>query len=164
MNSREIAIRASFTALVCVATIVLVVPIPATGGYFNLGETAIYIAAMLFGGITGGFVGGVGSAMADLLLGFGAFAPITLVVKGTEGFIVGKISREKSKKARIIALTMGGAILVFGYFIFESYMWGFPAAMQELPFNFLQFASGAVISLAVVTTLEKKGIDIRKKN
>nr|HOP09611.1 ECF transporter S component [Candidatus Methanofastidiosa archaeon] len=85
MQSRDIAIRASFTALVFIATAIIPpIPIAATGGYFNFGETAIYITAFLFGGITAGFAGGVGSALADLYLGFGSFAPITFVVKGVE--------------------------------------------------------------------------------
>jgi len=43
----KLAIAAVFAALVCIATIIFTVPIPATSGYFNLGETVIYIAALL---------------------------------------------------------------------------------------------------------------------
>jgi len=43
----KLALAAVFAALVCVATLALVISIPATSGYFNLGETVIYIAALL---------------------------------------------------------------------------------------------------------------------
>ncbi len=156
MQSKDIAIRALFTAFVCVATMVLVVPIPATGGYFNLGETVIYIAAMLFGGVVGGFVGGIGSALADLLLGFSAFAPITLVVKGIEGFVVGTIAyKKKTLQYKVIALSCGGVVLVLGYFLAEVYLFGYPAALSEIPLNVLQFVSGAVLSLIIVNAIEK---------
>jgi len=159
MQSRDIALRASFTALVFIATAIIPpVPIAATGGYFNFGETVIYITAMLFGGMTAGFAGGVGSAIADLYLGFGSFAPITFVVKGIEGFLVGAIGKKMDIRTRIIALLVGGVVLMSGYFIAETYMFGLPAALEELPFNFAQFLIGAIVSLSVVSTLERKGI------
>ena len=44
----KIAVAAIFAALVAAATLLFVIPIPATSGYFNLGETLIYVAALLF--------------------------------------------------------------------------------------------------------------------
>jgi uncharacterized membrane protein len=159
MQSRDIAIRASFTALVFIATAIIPpIPIAATGGYFNFGETAIYITAFLFGGMTAGFAGGVGSALADLYLGFGSFAPITFVVKGIEGMLVGFIGKKRDIRTRSIALLIGGVVLMSGYFLAETYLFGLPAALEELPFNFAQFLIGAIISISVVSTLEKKGI------
>ena len=35
----KLAVAAVFAALVCVVTLALVISIPATSGYFNLGET-----------------------------------------------------------------------------------------------------------------------------
>ena len=159
MNSRDIALRASFTALVFIATAIIPpIPIAATGGYFNFGETAIYITALLFGGMTAGFAGGVGSALADLYLGFGSFAPITLVVKGIEGFLVGIIGKRRDIRTRLMALSIGGIVLMSGYFIAETALFGLPAALEELPFNFAQFLVGTIVALSVVATLEKKGI------
>jgi len=41
----------------------------------------------------GALAGGLGSALADLLLGYPFYAPATLVIKACEGFIVGFLSR-----------------------------------------------------------------------
>lgn len=49
----QIAIAAIFAALVAAATLTFVIPIPATSGYFNLGEALIYVAALLFGPVVG---------------------------------------------------------------------------------------------------------------
>jgi len=81
-----------FTALVFAATVCFTVYTPATKGYFNLGETMVYTAALLAGPWVGALAGGVGSALADVFLGFGYYAPGTLVIKGIEGFIVGYLS------------------------------------------------------------------------
>ncbi|RZN50582.1 ECF transporter S component [archaeon] len=157
METRDIAIRAAFTALVFIATAVIPpLPIAASGGYLNFGDTAVYITALLFGSYTGAFAGGVGSALADLFLGFGAFAPVTLIVKGTEGFVVGYLGKSAGTTTRIIALALGGVVLVAGYFVFEVAMFGYPAAIGEVPFNMLQFAVGAMIAIAVVRTVESR--------
>ncbi len=162
MQSKDIALRASFTALVFIATAIIPpIPISATGGYLNFGETVIYACALLFGGITGGFAGGVGAAMADIFLGFGSFAPITLVVKGIEGYVVGTMGKGKPIRTQAIAVAVGGVILVGGYFIFEVALFGLPAAVTEIPFNVLQAIVGLAISLTVVRTIRSQGIVAR---
>jgi uncharacterized membrane protein len=89
-NPRVVAGSAVFTAFVAVATMAFSLSIPVTSGYFNVGEIMVYTAALLMGPYVGAFAGGVGSAISDVSLGFGAtYAPGTLVIKGIEGFMVG---------------------------------------------------------------------------
>mgnify|MGYP001070812536 FL=1 len=90
----RVTITAVFTALVTTATVAFSVYVPATRGYFNIGETAVYVTALLFGPLVGAFAGGVGSMFADLLLGFPHYAPGTLLIKSCEGAIVGFLSRQ----------------------------------------------------------------------
>ena len=86
----KITVAAIFAALVFVVTSQIPpIPIPATSGYFNIGETTIYIAALVFGPLVGALAGGIGSALSDIFLGFALFAPGTLFIKGGEGLIVG---------------------------------------------------------------------------
>ncbi len=112
---------ALYTAFVFVATIVLQVYTPATKGYFNLGEAAIYVIASLNPPLTAGFAGGVGSAIADLATGYGIFAPGTLVIKFLEGFVVSSLIGLTSKKvtfrlARVLSVALAVAIgLILAY-------------------------------------------------
>ncbi len=85
----ESALIAIFIALVFIATSLFYIETPATRGFFNFGETMVYTAALVGGWLVGAVAGGVGSALADIYLGFGYYAPGTLVIKGFEGFIVG---------------------------------------------------------------------------
>ncbi|MBI3998839.1 MAG: ECF transporter S component, partial [Armatimonadetes bacterium] len=87
------------TAVVFVVTRAFVLPIPQTKGFFNLGEAAVYTAAILFGPAIGAVAGGIGSALADLTLGYAQYAPFTLVIKGLEGALVGMIARGSSRRA-----------------------------------------------------------------
>jgi len=130
----KIATTAVFTALVCVVTLVFVVGIPATNGYFNIGETMIYIAALSFGPYVGAFAGGVGAAIADLIAA-PIFAPGTLVIKGCEGAIVGFLNKKMFKQAsgwRIWSILLGVIVGVLLALVGSVYLrnadiyWGIP--------------------------------------
>ncbi|MGD2249296.1 MAG: ECF transporter S component [Candidatus Methanofastidiosia archaeon] len=213
INARELAISAIFAAVVCAATLIIRIPVPATAGYINLGDSMIFVSALLFGARIGGIAGGVGSALADILGGFGSWAPFTLVIKGTEGAVVGWLSRRGdtiSKKTVsvgvsivlfvigllglylfqnpemgtveaamvelnillvvaalylffvsldisyfYVAVITGGLIMITGYFIVESVLYGIPAALAELPGNFFQAGSGLIIAIPVVKAINR---------
>ena len=112
-RSLSLAFAAVFTALVCVATMMFILYVPATEGYFNLGETMVYTTAILLGPYIGAIAGGLGSALADVLLGFSIYAPATLVIKGLEGFIVGLLTRRGARVSETSRryLTIGASIL-----------------------------------------------------
>lgn len=57
-------------ALVTVATMLIQIPIPATQGFFNIGDAIIMVTALTFGPVVGGIAGGLGSSLADLLGGW----------------------------------------------------------------------------------------------
>ncbi len=107
MKTRDLAQAALMTALVFVITRTFVIPIPQTKGFFNLGEAGVFMAAILFGPVVGAVAGGVGSALADLSLGYAQYAPFTLVIKGLEGALVGLIARGSSRQAWTLGLVAG---------------------------------------------------------
>ena len=155
----KIALAATFAALVFVVTSqVPPISIPATSGYFNLGETIIYIAALAFGPLTGALAGGIGSMLGDVYLGFAQFAPGTLVIKGLEGAIVGFLNVKLRKHisnltvCASISVVVGGLEMVTGYFFYEQLVLGYPfaAALAEVPFNLVQMAVGLAVAIPVM--------------
>ncbi len=138
-----ISITALMTAMVAVLTVSFQIAVPATQGYFNLGEVGVFITAILFGPIIGGIAGGVGSMTADLATGYVLYAPGTLVIKGLEGFTVGYLSwafrdRFAPKQLRYLGIGMGLGLaicmVVIGVLRFggELASWGSP--WWEIPF------------------------------
>jgi uncharacterized membrane protein len=93
----SLAITAVSAALVCVVTMAFSIYVPATEGFFNIGESMVFLSAILFGPFVGAFAGGVGSMLADLLLGFPHYAPATLVIKACEGGVVGLMKKRGPK-------------------------------------------------------------------
>jgi len=109
-----------FTVLVFVATVALQVYTPATRGYFNLGEAAIYTVAALTTPVVSGIAAGVGSALADLATGYWYFAPGTLVIKFAEGYVTSyamrRLRRASIWMSKSLAVGTGIAVgAVFGF-------------------------------------------------
>ena len=111
-----------FTAIVCVVTMSFTFYVPATRGFFNIGDSMVFLSALLFGPLVGAFAGGVGSAIADLLLGYSYYAPATLVIKGFEGYMVGWLREKKPAFSTsswrfftvMLGLLVGGMLAYFG--------------------------------------------------
>ncbi|MEF8832421.1 MAG: ECF transporter S component [Candidatus Thermoplasmatota archaeon] len=152
LDAKTVALSSVFAAGVAVATILIVIPFGL--GYLNFGEIVIFTAAFLFGGLVGGLAGGIGAAAADVYLGFAFYAPITLIVKGLEGFVVGEISGE-SVKSKILGVGTGAPIMIIGYTLARAYFEGVPAALFiELPIDIIQASIGAAIGLPVAEVLQ----------
>ena len=144
MGAREAVLAGVFMALVFAATLVSV-ETPITNGYFNLGESMVYTAAVIGGPLVGGVAGGLGSALADLYLGYGHYAPGTLVIKGVEGYLVGVLAgwvrrRPRGEAARLalaMALVVGAGIAAAGALLYGG-LYGGETILYLLgrPFSF----------------------------
>jgi len=153
----QLALAAVFAALVCVTTLALVISIPATSGYFNLGETVIYIAALLFGPLVGAVAGGGGATIADILVAV-QFAPGTVVIKCFEGAIVGFLNKKIRQRissltvSATISIIIGGLEMIAGYFIYDQLVLGYPfaAALVEVAYNIVQMMVGLVVAIPVM--------------
>ena len=104
VRSLQVALTAIFTALTAAATMGFSIYVPATKGYFNVGEVVVYTTAILLGPVIGAIAGGVGSMLADIILGYTIYAPGTLVIKGVEGFIVGFLASRLKAKVKVMRL------------------------------------------------------------
>lgn len=160
MSTKTIAYTAVMTALVTVATMFLSIK---TGeSNTNLGDTMIFLSAMLFSPITSTIAGGLGSFLADLLT-WPATMWFTLVIKGLEGLICGlichfakKIVKDNPKKVVIqyvlffVGMIVAAAWMVFGYYIAKAFMYGTKeSALVSLPKNCVQGS----VSVALATVL-----------
>jgi uncharacterized membrane protein len=160
ISSKELAAMAIMGALTTVATMFFFPYAP--GGFFNFGDTIVVTTALIFGPFVGAVAGGMGSALADLLLGYSAYAPYTLVIKGLEGFLVGYIGNPQnnpSKTRLILAWIVGGITIVVGYWFAEAFIMGLGVitANAGLIINIPQAiiaVLGVPISLAVKDRLE----------
>jgi len=146
MNIKFIGATSVSTALTTIMTCIMF-PLPKPLGYVNLGEVAIFIFSLLMGPLIGAFAGGVGSMLADIILGYSSYAPATFMIKGFEGFIVGYLRRLNE----IAAMIVGSVSMILGYFLYDYILYGFVAWMDLL--CFIASAIRIVISYASVRAL-----------
>lgn len=153
----KLVLAALFAALSCVATMMIQIPIPATNGYINLGDGAVLLGAFLLGPVYGALAGGLGSALADLLLGYAAYAPGTFVIKAAMALCAALVLRVLKKKplaGPVAGGIVGELIMVSGYFAYESTLLGYGfAAAASIPANALQAVGGLIVSVVVYQAL-----------
>ena len=144
MKAQTIAVAAVCIAIVAVLVASVPVPIPATGGFTHPGAVAEIFVAMAFGPLVGVVAAGVGAAIADLALGYGSFAPLTLIAHGSLGLLAGWLGWKKGWSGMLTGWIVGGLALVAVYWIGEATVYGFGAAgaSAELPINLLQVGLG----------------------
>ncbi len=161
MTSKKLCIMGLLIALTCAATMCIHIPIPATNGYINVGDSIILITGVLLGNPYAMAAGGIGSALADLLLGYTNYVPVTFVVKGIEGVltavIAGKCTRFFTFR-NMAAAVVGVVWMVLGYFICETFMYGIAAAAGSVVSNCIQAAGSFVIFIVLGFALYKAKI------
>jgi uncharacterized membrane protein len=152
----QLPLMAIMSALVTVGTLIVQIP-NGMGGYFNVGDVMIFVAALTFNPFVGGVAGGLGSALADMS-GFATFAPFTLVIKGFEGLIASLIKNKKSLYRDIFAVIVAGAEMVTGYFVVEFFVlqWGLGGALAEVPANIAQVTIGGIVGIPIALVLRRR--------
>ena len=154
--AKNIAFCALFATLCCISTLLITIPLP--NGYFNLGDCFVLLSGWFLGPIYGVISAGVGSMLADLFSGFAIYAPATLVIKALMAlcaFALRYLLFKAIKKRAlnfipcVLSALVSEAIMLLGYFLFESILYGFAGASLSLVGNALQ----GTCCLAIATIL-----------
>lgn len=167
-NSRRDPVRllvqcGLFTALVTVGTLISF-PIAGGHGFINLGDAVIHTAAFIFGGWHCAAIAALGSALADVILGYSLYVPGTLIIKTLMALAGGVLLRRMNGRQWLIpvSLSISGLIVPVGYLLYELMLSAFGAwdsnmAIIDLPWNLIQYAAGVVIGSAAVFMIKKFG-------
>jgi uncharacterized membrane protein len=153
------SIRRLTTAGVLAAAIILLtalvsIPMPGGLGYINLGDAGVLLAGVLLGGGWGALCAGVASAISDVLLGWGVYAPATFIIKGLVALLAGLLFRAAAKKNfRYVFLFVAALIVPLGYFLFETLLYGSEAALPNVVFNTIQCVAGATVATVLSVVL-----------
>ena len=162
-KTERMVITAMFAAIICVATMVIHIPSP-LGGYVNLGDTVVLLAAFLLGPASGAVAAGIGSMFADIFLGFTQYAIITLIVKSAMALVAGaiflRLTAGGSKPRRLTAAMASGflaeCIMVGGYYLFALLVLRETGALLTIPPNVIQGLVGIAGASALLLMLPAK--------
>ena len=124
---RFLTVTAIGIALVYVFTWLINIRLPFApqGGLIHLGNVPLFIFAIVFGKKTGAIAGGVGMGLFDLLSGWTAWVPFTLIIVGLMGYAVGAITEKHHGFGwNTLAIAVACVIKVAGYYIAEGIIYG----------------------------------------
>ena len=158
--SKKLAFTALFAALCCVATVIVVIPLP--NGFFNVGDVFVLLSGWFLGPLYGGIAAAAGSALADIISGYAIYAPATAIIKGlcaVIAFFLYKLYKKLIKKGsldflpRIFSALVAEGVMVLGYFLFECALYGVAGAALAVYGNLLQGACCLGIAVAIGSAL-----------
>jgi energy-coupling factor transport system substrate-specific component len=165
-DARLIAATGVMIAVVFVLTRFAQISI-GVSGYLHFGDIAIYVAAFLFGPLVAFVAGATGTALADINSGYNAWAPGTFVIHGLQALAAGLIGWRGGLRRMTMAVTVGGIIVVVGYFLYQLVMIpagvleegegesAFATALSAVGLNFLQVTWAAVIAIPLVLAVRQ---------
>lgn len=159
----DLIITSMLASLVFVATLLLNIklPIAANGGLIHLGTAMLFIVSILFGPKKGAIAGAVGMGLFDIFGGWALWAPITIITRGLQGYLIGKIAWSNGRKGtsfsfNLLAMILSIPVTVAGYYIGESILyhsWIIPLA--SIPGDLVQCAVGIAVAIPVCAMLKK---------
>ncbi|WP_373898105.1 ECF transporter S component [Haloimpatiens sp. FM7315] len=160
-------------AIICLATMVIKIPTLMSIGYVHLGDSMVFLAAILFGKKKGMITAGIGMCLADILSGYAYYAPFTFVIKAVMALIAASIAyrgdfKGKNTLNNLFAFVISGIWMVFGYFIAKIFLVKFvlfkadsftealTIGLASIPDNIGQAAVGMLIALPLIKLLHNR--------
>ena len=164
-KTQKIVISAMLAAFTAVATMAIKMPSP-MGGYINLGDALVLFSGWFISPLYSFLAAGIGSALADILLGYAAYAPATFVIKGLMAVTAHIFFRLLEKKfMSLSSLFISGAlaelVMIFGYYLFEAvFFYGFMASAANIPANIMQAIFSLLMGALITNAFNKKNLSI----
>ena len=161
MKVKKLVLGALFAALAYCATLIIHIPSP-IGGYLNLGDCIVLLAGWLLGPAYGAAAAGLGSALADLTLGYTSYIPGTFVIKAlmaVVAYYAAKAVPGKTVVKSVISGVLAEVVMVGGYFCFEATILGNGlGAAVGIASNLMQALAGIVCAVLIKLILDKKNL------
>lgn len=162
-KTKNIVLTALFAAMICI-TIAFLFHIPTgfNGGYIHLGDTLIYLAAVLLPTPYAMVAAGLGGGLADALTGGMLWVIPTIIIKPILVLFFTSKSDNIICKRNILAVFIAGVVGCFGYYLAGAIISGnFIAPLATLYLEFIQPIVNGIIFVVVGYALDK--IKIREK-
>lgn len=124
LSTAGLALAGMMVAVVMVSNYI---SIPTAFSRLHVANAICLLAGMLFGGLQGGIIAGLGSALFDLTYpAYAAEAWITFLMKGTMalvcGVLVSKLWKPSRKKSILVLSSIAGAVTYIALYITKNYL------------------------------------------
>ena len=169
-SAYKISSIAAMAAIVCIATFLR---FPFWGSKVHLGNTAGLLAGLLLGPVGGGLAAGIGSALNDLVSGYGLDdCIITFFSKFVMAMLCGLIAKRGGKVRCTVGAAAGAlsyvALYMCKHLVYQRFVYGNPLAaagavmLSKLPASLINAVFALVVApilyMALRPALDKAGL------
>lgn len=149
-----------------------VIHVPTFMGVLHLGDSMVFLSAILFGRRKSAIASAVGMCLFDIVSGYAMWAPFTFVIKGLMGYIAGTIAYRKDYNGNntlnnIFAFVVAGIWMIAAYYIGGTIILTFISkdfaikqaliiSLKDIPTNIIQVVAGIVLALPLTASLKMK--------
>lgn len=157
---RDIVQTGLLSALTFVAAWAIHIPY-GNGGVIHLGDSMIFLTAVVFGRRYAAVSGAIGMTMFDILSGFSVWAPYTFVIKAVMGLIAGSLANMGGSKGgnvvkNAVGMLLAGIWMILGYYAAEAVItWNIVQPAVSIPGNVIQVGAGAAIAFVIIAAIRK---------
>ncbi len=159
MSIKKMTLAGFLLTILLVVTVLIKIPAVNNMGYLNLSDALIILYITLMPDFDFLAVGGLGAALADIILGYGIYWPFTLIIKFLEALIVYvylKKAKTKNNFSYAIVVALALSIMVVGYgltdaFLFQQWSYFYVSIL----FNLNQAVVAFLVILITKPALEK---------
>lgn len=159
---KDIVITGLLIALVFIATTFINFRSPVSvGGLIHLGNTMLFMSAIVFGKNKGAIAGAFGMGLFDVMSGWMIWAPFTFVVRGVMGYIIGYIANTKGRNGtslfwNMVAIIIAGMWMLIGYYATEVILYGhYLLPIKSIPGNIVQIVIGIIVGLPLTSVIKR---------
>lgn len=177
VKTQDMVQIALMAALTYIATAVINIPSGViVKGVVHLGDSMVFLAAVLLGRKKGFLSAAIGMCMFDLFSPYVIWAPFTFVIKGVMAYIAGTVAYRKNYDGNnmwnnIIAFVLGGIWMIAAYYLAGviimhfvtkiAFGQAFILSAAEIPGNISQVVAGIVLAIPLGKAVKKANV-IRK--
>lgn len=142
-------------AIVFIMTVFISIPI-GQFGYVNVGDGGVLLFSTFLHPFFAFLGAGIGSAMADLYLGYSQYAIFTFLIKGFEGLIVSIFFHFLKNRIQYVSFVIAIVWMILGYYLTDALLYGdFIVALGGIGFNAIQGFISLMIALLLHPILGK---------
>lgn len=161
-KTHRLVLASLFVALSFIFTYFVKIPFP-TGGYFNVGDAFIMLAAIIIDPLTGILVGALAGGLSDLFAGYVLFIPFTVLAKGLEALMAGFIYQKTRGLLRYVGVVIGPLVMVAIYALSYIIMFDKATMIANLPFDLAQAGIAIALTIILLLLLEKTPLLLKVK-
>jgi uncharacterized membrane protein len=161
----QIALMAAITYIATA-----VINVPSHMGVVHLGDTIVFVSAILLGRKKGALSSAIGMSLFDLLSPYAIWAPFTFVIKGVMAFIAASVAYRGDFEGNniwnnLLGFALGSVWMVGAYYtggvIISYFCFGMPLNQSliksslDIPGNIVQVTAGTILALPLAKMLKK---------